>query len=58
MIWQSGRGVQFTAQWEAFRPHLYDHDGAGGGGNATIGYGHLVHMGPISGAPSEAPYVN
>ncbi|MGF6856228.1 lysozyme [Paraburkholderia sp. CI3] len=54
----SQAGVQFTAQWEAFRSHLYDKDGGGGGGNATIGYGHLVHIGPISGAPSEALYGN
>lgn len=51
-------GIEFVAQWEAFRPHLYDHDGGGGGGNATIGYGHLVHLGPISGAASEAPFLN
>lgn len=25
-------------------------------GNATVGYGHLVHMGPIDGRPSEAPF--
>ncbi|MGF6552969.1 hypothetical protein QFZ96_008105 [Paraburkholderia youngii] len=37
--------IQFTAQWEAFRAHLYDNDGGGRGGNTTIGYGHLVHMG-------------
>ncbi|MGF6509310.1 RNase A-like domain-containing protein [Paraburkholderia sp. 32] len=54
----SQAGVQFTAQWEAFRSHLYDKDGGGGGGNSTIGYGHLVHIGPISGAPSEALYGN
>ncbi|CAB3778386.1 hypothetical protein LMG28614_00604 [Paraburkholderia ultramafica] len=54
----SPRGIEFTAQWEAFRAQMYDHDGAGGGGNTTIGYGHLVHMGTISGAPSEAPYFN
>lgn len=52
----SPNGVQFTAQWEAFSARLYDNDGGGGGGNTTIGYGHLVHMGPISGAPSEAQW--
>lgn len=52
----SENGIEFVAAWEAFRPHLYDNDGAGGGGNTTIGYGHLVHVGPISGSASEAPF--
>ncbi|QBR01716.1 lysozyme [Paraburkholderia pallida] len=52
----SQQGIDFVADWEAFRAHLYDNDGAGGGGNTTIGFGHLVHMGPISGAASEAPF--
>lgn len=57
--WQiSQQGIGFVAGWEAFRAHLYDHDGAGGGGNTTIGYGHLVHTGPISGASSETPFLN
>ncbi|MGF6595575.1 lysozyme [Paraburkholderia sp. GAS448] len=57
--WQiSQAGLAFIETWEAFRAHLYDNDGAGGGGNTTIGYGHLVHMGPVSGAPSEAPFLN
>jgi lysozyme len=54
----SEQGVQFIAGWEKFRAQLYDTDGAGKPGNTTIGYGHLVHMGPISGAPSEAPFKN
>ncbi|NUX99551.1 lysozyme [Paraburkholderia youngii] len=49
--------IQFTAQWEAFRAHLYDNDGGGRGGNTTIGYGHLVHMGPINGSASETPWL-
>lgn len=49
--------VHFTAQWEAFRSHLYDNDGGGGGGNTTIGFGHLVHMGPINGSSSETPWL-
>jgi len=57
--WQvSQKGIDFVAGWEAFRAHLYDNDGAGGGGNTTIGYGHLVHAGPISGATSEAIFSN
>lgn len=57
--WQiSPDGIDFVAGWEAFRAHLYDHDGAGGGGNTTVGFGHLVHAGPISGASSEAPFLN
>lgn len=57
--WQiSPAGIEFICSWEAFRSRLYDHDGAGGGGNTTIGFGHLVHMGPISGAPSETPFLN
>ncbi|MBB5511302.1 lysozyme [Paraburkholderia atlantica] len=54
----SQQGITFIAGWEAFRPHIYDNDGAGKGGNTTIGYGHLVHMGPISGAVSEAQFRN
>lgn len=57
--WQvSPAGVAFTEAWEQFRAHLYDNDGAGGGGNTTIGFGHLVHTGPISGATSEALFLN
>lgn len=54
----SKAGIEYVASWEAFRSHLYDHDGGGQGGNATIGYGHLVHAGPISGVASETPYLN
>jgi lysozyme len=54
----STAGIQFVADWEAFRSQLYDKDGAGGKGNTTIGYGHLVHLGPISGAASESPFKN
>ncbi|HTH62145.1 MAG TPA: lysozyme [Paraburkholderia sp.] len=57
--WQvSEAGIAFIETWEAFRAHLYDKDGAGSGGNATIGYGHLVHTGPISGAASETAFLN
>ncbi|MFM0420277.1 lysozyme [Paraburkholderia aromaticivorans] len=54
----SQAGISFIEAWEAFRPHLYDNDGGGRGGNTTIGFGHLVHMGPISGASSEAPFLS
>ena len=54
----SQQGIEFIAGWEAFRARMYDNDGGGGGGNTTIGFGHLVHMGPISGAASEAPFRN
>ncbi|AXL51339.1 glycoside hydrolase family 24 [Paraburkholderia caffeinilytica] len=36
---------------------MYDKDGSKSG-NATIGYGHLVHLGKISGAVSEKPFRN
>lgn len=38
--------------FEGLRLEMYN-DPAG---NATVGYGHLIHMGPIDGRPSEAPY--
>jgi lysozyme len=43
----SEQGIQFLEGWEAFSPTMYDHDGSKEG-NATIGYGHLVHLGKIS----------
>lgn len=54
----SESGITFVQAWEAFRSHLYDNDGGGNGGNTTVGYGHLVHVGPISGATSETPFLN
>src|SRR5690349_4068842 len=42
----SARGLAFIERWEAFVGHLYN-DSAG---NCTIGYGHLVHMGPCTSA--------
>ncbi len=35
---------------------MYDHDGSKQG-NATIGYGHLFHVGKISGAASEKQFL-
>jgi lysozyme len=51
----SEQGIQFLEGWEAFSSTMYDHDGSKEG-NATIGYGHLVHLGKISGAASEKPF--
>jgi lysozyme len=42
----SDAGVRFIARFEGFRAELYD-DPAG---NCTIGYGHLVHLGPTDGS--------
>lgn len=46
--------VDFIAQWEGFRAQPYN-DPAG---NATGGYGHLIHMGPLDGRASEAEWRN
>lgn len=46
--------VDFIAQWEGFRANPYN-DPAG---NATGGYGHLIHMGPLDGRASEAIWRN
>jgi len=46
--------VDFIAQWEGFRANPYN-DPAG---NATGGYGHLIHMGPVDGRASEAIWRN
>jgi GH24 family phage-related lysozyme (muramidase) len=40
----SSAGVSFTKSWEKFRPFPYN-DSAG---NATIGYGHLLHKHPVN----------
>jgi len=46
--------VDFIAQWEGFRAQPYN-DPAN---NATGGYGHLIHMGPLDGRVSEAIWRN
>lgn len=51
----SEEGIEFLAGWESFSATMYDNDGSKSG-NATIGYGHLVHLGKISGAASEKPF--
>ena len=48
----SSAGLDLIKQAEGFKPHLYDCPA----GDATIGYGHLVHHGPVCGAASEAPF--
>jgi lysozyme len=45
----SEKGVQFVARFEGWRADLYN-DPAG---HCTIGYGHLVHMGPCNGSEPE-----
>lgn len=53
--WQlSGLGLDFVKDYERFEPAMYN-DATG---NATIGYGHLIHHGNISGATSEKPFLN
>ena len=43
-------GAKFIARFEGFRSHMYN-DAAN---HCTIGYGHLVHYGPINGSePAE-----
>ncbi|CAG9265123.1 Lysozyme [Paraburkholderia unamae] len=51
----SEAGIKFLEGWEAFSATMYDKDGSAAG-NATVGYGHLVHLGKISGAASEKPF--
>lgn len=46
----SPQGAAFIGRYEGFRGHLYD-DPAG---HCTIGFGHLVHLGPCDG--HEPPF--
>ena len=50
----SDAGLEFITGHEGLRLELYN-DPAG---HATIGVGHLVHLGPIDGRASEAPFAN
>jgi lysozyme len=50
----SAGGLSLIASFEGWRGDLYD-DVAG---NATIGYGHLVHAGPVTAADRGGPYGN
>src|SRR5579862_3661302 len=45
----SDAGLRFIGRFEGFRPKLYD-DPAG---NCTIGFGHLVHLGPTDGSEPD-----
>ena len=42
----SAAGLNFIANFEGCVLHPYDDGGRPGVGNATIGVGHLIHMGP------------
>lgn len=46
--------IDFIAQWEGFSANAYN-DPAN---NATGGYGHLIHLGPLNGSPAEAEWRN
>lgn len=48
----SDAGLQLIKTDEGFKPRLYNCPA----NDATVGYGHLVHHGPICGAASEAPF--
>ena len=55
----SPNGVRMIADFEGFCANLYDDGmpGCGRGvGNSTIGFGHLIHLGPTDGRASEAPF--
>jgi len=49
----SNVGIQLIKVSESFKSHLYNCPA----NDCTIGYGHLVHKGPVCGAASEAPFV-
>ena len=44
----SENAYNLIRKYEKFVPKLYSNDGGGGGGNCTIGYGHLIHKGPCT----------
>jgi lysozyme len=45
----SDAGIRFLKEREKFMPQMYNDQA----GHCTIGYGHLVHFGPIDGRESE-----
>lgn len=46
----SDKGLEFIGSFEGFRAEMYNDPV----GHATIGYGHLIHLGPINGSePAE-----
>lgn len=50
----SSKGLNFLKNYETLQLKMYN-DSAG---HATIGYGHLIHLGSISGQASEKPFKN
>jgi GH24 family phage-related lysozyme (muramidase) len=50
----STAGLDLIKSFEGFKPHLYNCPA----GDATIGYGHLVHHGPVCGDASEVPFLS
>jgi len=50
----SPQGLSFIAGFEGCVLHPYDDGGRPGVGNATIGVGHLIHMGPVRPADVKA----
>jgi RHS repeat-associated protein len=53
----SSKQIELTKFNEGYKDKLYDDDGDLDG-NTTIGYGTLVHKGPIDGRDSEKPFKN
>ncbi|MDP2875573.1 MAG: lysozyme, partial [Holophaga sp.] len=58
----SDKGADALKQYEKIvmkdgKAVMYDNDGSKNG-NATIGYGHMIHTGKIDGSASETPYKN
>jgi lysozyme len=50
----SDDGLKLIKESEGFKSRLYNCPA----GHCSIGYGHLVHKGPITGDASEAPFKN
>ncbi len=48
----SADGVLYVSFWEGYVATPYDDGGQPGVGNCTIGYGHLLHLGPCTGGES------
>jgi GH24 family phage-related lysozyme (muramidase) len=47
----SNKIKEFIKGWEDFKPHLYNDDSKDH--HCTIGYGHLVHLGPCNGSEPQ-----
>jgi GH24 family phage-related lysozyme (muramidase) len=50
----SNAGLNLIKSDEGFKSHLYNCPA----NDASIGYGHLVHKGPVCGASSEQPFLS